>query len=141
MYLAVEIAIFVACVAIVCFVPVAIFTLFRIHQATERLLCLVEQLRQESKTLISGINATVEKVRALAQLAEDQWFEVEKIIGIARDWAQRADHVVDEIGSIVEPPLSAVSRRASLARIGFKAFLQTLRSRSREEENRRGENV
>ena len=57
--------------------------------------------------------------------------EVEGIIDTARHWSERADHLVEEIGAAVEPPIFAATRGIRLLRRGLEVFAQVLLNRKR----------
>ena len=76
MYTAVQVAIFVACVAFVFCVPFALLGFYRLHKTTEHLLRVVKEVREELKPLVRTTNTTVEKLHALTVMAQDQWHEI-----------------------------------------------------------------
>ncbi len=128
MSLALQIVLFIACIAFIIAEPVVIVALFRLHALTEQLLHDVNQLREEFQPLIRTMGATVERLHALSAAAQQEWREVERIVQTVRSWSDRGDALVEQIASLVEPPLYAVSRRVDLWRVGLKAFLEHLLS-------------
>jgi uncharacterized protein YoxC len=128
MSIALEVALFIACIAFIILVPVIILTLYRIHQVTERLLHVVEGFREETKPLIRSMSATADRLHAVSIAAQDQLHEVDKIVRMVRDWSKRVDRLVGEIGSVVEPPIFAASHRFGLLWAGMRTFVETFLS-------------
>ena len=79
----------------------------------------LEVLVQHSHELISDVTEVSRKVT-------QQVDEVETVVRTVRQWTERIDHVVEEVGSAIEPPIFTAVRNLNLFRRGTAAFLQAL---------------
>src|ERR1051326_6100492 len=141
MTLAMEIAVFIACIAFIIWVPVIIVALYRMHAIAARMLHVIEKFREECKPMVQKMDAATERLNLLSVLAQNQWHEVEKIVHTARHWSERADRFVEEVGSIVEPPVFSVGYKLNLMRAGVKTFFQTLLSGNQQHKEEEKEKI
>jgi hypothetical protein len=127
---ALQAALYVASLAIVVSVPILVGTLLRFRKQLERVVGAVEELGAEMKPLAQEARLVVDGLRDLSGRAQEQWTEVEGIIDTARHWTERADHLMDEIGSAVGPPIFAATHGIRLLRRGLGVFAQVLLNRN-----------
>jgi hypothetical protein len=91
--------------------------------------------------MVQKMDAAAERLNLLSVLAQNQWHEVEKIVHTARQWSERADRFVEEVGSIVEPPVFSVGYKLNLMRAGVKTFFQTLLSGNQQHKEEEKEKI
>jgi len=125
-----QLALFVASLAIVVSVLVLVSALFRFRGQLERLVGAVEELKAEMKPLAHETRAVVRQLHDLTGRAQAQWMEVEGIVGTARHWSERANHLVDQIGAVVEPPVFAATHGIRRLWSGLDVFLRVLLDRN-----------
>ena len=117
---ALQIALFAASVAIALFVfmmiPLSILLYRRAIDFSRQL----EELNTELKGLVHDSRRMVQNISSVTIHVNEQLEELDGIVGIIRKWSERADHVIEEVGTTVEEPLLKATRRI----IGF---FQTLR--------------
>jgi len=109
---ALQVVLYVVSAAIVVFVAVAIPLLFRLHRQLERVVVTIEGIERETKPLARETRELVDELRGLSG---------------------KANRLVDEVGSVVEPPLLASSLGFRLVRTGVKAFVRALWNGAREQ--------
>lgn len=123
---ALQVALFAASVAVVllvvCAIPLAVLVLRRV----DRLIHIVEELRTNAEVTMHDGRELMWQVNELSKRVTRQMDEVDQIVCIARQWTERADRLVDGVGSIVEPPVMALAQGSRLARVGLTAFLKAL---------------
>jgi hypothetical protein len=56
--------------------------------------------------------------------------EVSRVVQTTRQWADRVDQLVNEVGSAIEPPVHSLVRNMNLFRTGIATFLQFLSHRN-----------
>jgi hypothetical protein len=109
---ALQVVLYVVSAAIVAFVALVIPLLYRLQRQLERAVSSLEGIEKETKPLVRETRELVEELRGLSG---------------------RASRLVDEVGSVVEPPLLASSMGFRLVRTGMKAFVRALWSGAREQ--------
>ena len=127
---ALEVALFAAAVAIVVstavLVPLALMTWQRLN----RLAHIAEELRTALQVLMHDSRELMWSVNELSKRVTREMDDVDEMVCTVKQWAARTDRLVNAVGSIVEPPIFALASGARLARVGVKAFLQSLFHRS-----------
>jgi uncharacterized protein YoxC len=129
---ALQAALYVGSAAIIALSAVLIVLLLQIGRQIERVVQAVEELKAEVSPLARETRVVMEGLRDLSGRVQGQWTEVETIIDTARSWAERANHLVEEIGSVVEPPIFAASRRIHILRKGLETFVRALTHRNQQ---------
>lgn len=104
-----QVALYVASLAIVVWTVLLVGVLYRLLSKLERIVETVEQLNLE--------------IKPLAQEARDA-------VRSVHDLSERANHWVGEVGDAVEPPLFAATRSLRIVRSGVEAFLRVLLDRN-----------
>jgi mannitol-specific phosphotransferase system IIBC component len=112
---ALQVVLYVVSAAIVVFVVVAIPLLFRLQRQLERAVSSIEEIKTETKPLARETRELVDELRGLSG---------------------RASRIVDEVGSVVEPPLLASSMGFRLIRTGVKTFVRALWNGTREQQRK-----
>ena len=133
---ALQAALYAGSVAIIVLAAVLIVLLLQFRRQLERIVRAVEELKAEVNPLAQETRVVVERLRDLSGRVQEQWKEVEKIIYTARIWSQRANHLVDEIGSVVEPPIFAASRNIQILRAGLVTFVRALSNRKQQHQQK-----
>jgi len=133
---ALQAALYVGSVAIIVLVTVLIVLLLQFRRQIERIVRAVEDLKSEVTPLAQETRVVVENLRELSGRVQEQWKEVEKIIDTARIWSQRANHLVEGIGSVVEPPIFAASRNIQILRAGLATFVRALSNRKQQHQQK-----
>ena len=126
MTLALQIVLLIAALAFIalsaCLIPVAILA----HRRLERLSLAAEELKREMSDWLRDSREMVKSVDALTKQAQLQLDDVGQVTEIVRQWAVRADRLVDAAGSVIEPPVLSLARTANLVRTGMGTFLGAL---------------
>lgn len=105
-----------------CLVPIAFlvrYHLKRLAQTTERLESNVRVLVRDSRELVQNLNI-------LTKQASQQIEDVGKVAHIVHQWTARADHLANEVGSAIEPPVISVVQNVKRIRAGVAMFLRVL---------------
>jgi len=127
---ALQVVLFVACITFVvlalCIIPVA----FHLRRKLEQLVVTVGQLKDKLEALVEDSHTMVRNVTELSKRANQQLDEVSRVVQTARGWSDRADKLVNEIGSVVEPPVHSLLRNLNLLQTGVATFLQFLSHRN-----------
>lgn len=126
-----QVALYVASLAIVAFVALLVGALLQFRKQLERGVAAFEELRAEIKPLAQETRVVMDRLRDLTGRAQEQWTEVEGIVDTARHWSERANRVVEEVGDAVEPPILAATRSIRVLRSGLETFVQVLLDRNR----------
>ena len=112
---ALQIALYLTALSIIAFVAIALPLLFRLQRRIDRMAAAVDEMRAE----------TVPLARETRELVDD-----------LRGLSGRANRLVDEVGSVVEPPLLASSLGFRLIRTGVKTFVRALWNGKRDFESK-----
>ena len=133
---ALQAALYVGSVAIVVLVSVLTILLLQFRTQMERVVRAVEEIKAEVNPLVQEMRVVVERLRNLSGRVQGQWMEVERIIDTARTWSQRANHLVEGIGSVVEPPIFAASRSIYVLRRGLETFARAFLKRKQQHQQK-----
>jgi uncharacterized protein YoxC len=123
---ALQVALFLASLAIIalvaCLVPIA----FSVWRRLERLSLTAEQLKANVDGLVHDSREMVRSVNGLATRANQQMDEAAEVVQTVQQWTKRADRLVNEVGAAIEPPVFSLLRNMNLLRTGATTFLQAL---------------
>lgn len=123
---ALEVALIAASVAVVVSAVVMVPLAILIWRRLDRLANLAEELRTAVQVVVHDGRELMWTVSELSKRVTRQMDDVDQVVCTARQWTERADRLVNAVGSIVEPPVFALAAGTKLARVGVKAFLQSL---------------
>ena len=127
---ALQVALFVASLTFIvlalCIIPVA----FHLRRKLEQLMTTAADLKEKLQVLVEDSHEMVRNVTQLSKRANQQLDDVSQVVQTARQWTERADKIVNEIGSAVEPPVHSLVRNMNLFRTGIATFLQFLSHRN-----------
>jgi uncharacterized protein YoxC len=126
MSIALQVALFLASLAITvlvaCLVPMA----FLMRSHLNRLVCTAEQSKSDMQALVHDSHELIRTITELSKRASQQLDEVDQVVATVREWTERADHFVNEVGSVVEPPVFTIVRNMNLLRTGVTGFVHAL---------------
>jgi|ERR1039458_7588745 uncharacterized protein YoxC len=127
---ALQVVLFVASLTFIvlalCIIPVA----FHLRRKLEQLVSTAADLKEKLQVLVEDSHEMVRNVTQLSKRANQQLDDVSQVVQTARQWTERADKIVNEIGSAVEPPVHSLVRNMNLFRTGIATFLQFLSHRN-----------
>ena len=102
---ALQVALFLACMAVVCLVSLLIPLLILFYLQFKRIARQMDEVKSDLEEMIKDSRTMVQNISRLSIHANQQLDELDKIIGVARKWSKQADYFVEEIGSAVELPV------------------------------------
>lgn len=108
----------VACVA--CLVPLA----FRTRQQVEQIVHHLDELKVKATMLADESQELAENLNTLCRRANEQMDDISEVVHTVRHWSERADRIVEEVGSALEPPVFSLARNMNLLRTGVSTFIQ-----------------
>jgi len=109
-------------VLVACLVPV----LFLARRQLKQLVLTAENMKIALESLIFDSRELVRNVRLLSERANLHLDNVGRMVDTVHQWTERADRLVDELGSVVEPPVLSLVRNMNLLRMGVTTFFQRL---------------
>jgi uncharacterized protein YoxC len=133
MAMALQIALFLASVAIVIFVALCIPAMIQLRKHAERMSQTLAELKAEITALVQDSRTLLRSVNELSTRANQQCDDVERVIRTVRGWTDRVEHVVEEVGSVLEPPILTVARNAQIIRKGVAKFFETFLNRNHQQ--------
>jgi uncharacterized protein YoxC len=111
---ALQIALFLACMAVVCLVllliPLSILFYLQVRRITRQM----DEVKSDLKEIIKDSQTMVQNISRLSTHANQHLDEFDKIVGIARKWSEQVDCFVGEVGSAVELPVLKALRTVNL---------------------------
>jgi uncharacterized protein YoxC len=119
-----QVALFLAALAFIVLVACLIPLAFQARRRLEHLAVSAEQLKANVELLVQDSRELVRNVNELEQQVSRQMDDVGQVVGTVRRWTERADRLVEEVGSVIEPPVFAWVRNVNLFRLGATTFLQ-----------------
>ena len=125
-----QIALFLASVAVVIFVAFCIPAILQLRKHAARMAQTLAELKSEVSLLVQDSRKMLQNVNELSTRAHQQCDEVERVIQTVRGWTERADRVVEEVGSVLEPPLLTAARNAQIFRKGIAKFFEAFLNRN-----------
>jgi uncharacterized protein YoxC len=125
-----QIALFLASVAVVIFVAFCVPAMLQLRKHAERMSQTLAELKAEISVLVQESRTLLRSVNELSTRANQQCDDVEHVIQTVRGWTERVDRVVDEVGTILEPPLLMAARNAQIFRKGVAKFFETFLNRN-----------
>jgi uncharacterized protein YoxC len=125
-----QIALFLASVAVVIFVAFCIPAILQLRKHAARMAQTMEELKAEVSVLVQDSRKLLYSVNELSTRANQQCDDIEQVIQTVRNWTGRVDRVVEEVGTILEPPLLTAARNAQIFRKGIAKFFETFLNRN-----------
>lgn len=130
MSIVLQVALFLASISIVVFVACCLPALFQLRKSAIRMTQTLEELKAEVSLLVQDGRKVLHNVDDLSTRAHQQWDDVERVVQTVRGWTERADRVVEEVGTILEPPILTAVRNAIVFRKGIAKFFETFWNRN-----------
>jgi uncharacterized protein YoxC len=123
---ALQVAMFVACASLTVLVACVLPIVFQARRRLRRLLLAVEQFKAELDPLVGETRELVQSVHNLGKQANRQLGDLHNVVRTVGNWAERADDLVNEVGSAIEPPVLTAVRNISIVRAGMNGFMRVL---------------
>jgi ABC-type transporter Mla subunit MlaD len=121
-----QVALFLASAGIVALVVCLVPILLQVRRQLELLVRTAEQLKANLDLLVHDTRDLVHNVNELTRQANEQMEDVAHVVGHVRQWSDRADRLINEVGLAIEPPVFSFVRNLNLFRTGLSVFLETL---------------
>jgi uncharacterized protein YoxC len=134
-----QIALFLASVAIVVFVACCIPAMLQLRIHAAKMAQTLGELKAEVSLLVHDAHKLLQNVNDLSARVHQQCDEVERVIETVRGWTERADRVVEEVGSVLEPPIFTAARNAHILRKGIAKFFEIFLNRTHHEPQNKSE--
>jgi uncharacterized protein YoxC len=124
-----QIALSLASVAIVVFVAFCIPAVLQLRRQAAQVAQTLAELKAEVSLLIQDSRRLLHNVNELSTRAHQQFDDVEHVIQAVHGWTDRVDRVVEEVGTVLEPPILTAARNAQILRKGIAKFFETFLNR------------
>jgi uncharacterized protein YoxC len=123
---ALQIALFVTCVAVVLFLLSLIPLSILLYRCASRVARQLEEVKPDLMKLIQDSRAIVENVHLLSSRANQQLDEVGKVVRFVRGWSERIDHAVEEVTTLVETPAAKIARSIRMLHKTWRLIVSAL---------------
>ncbi len=134
-----QIALFLASVAVVVFVVLVIAVLLALRKQAALAVRQLEEVKSDVKLLVQDSRTLLQNVNTLTTRANQQMDDVDKVVRTVRGWSERANRIVEEVGAAVEPPLFSAVRNIGIVRKGVAIFMDALLRRNHHTEEKQEE--
>jgi hypothetical protein len=104
------IAVLAACVCIVCITGLLIVVALHLRARADSIDRSVTQLKGELSDLIQESREGVKEMRQAAARVAMPLEDIGHITRTARGWSDRADRLIDAVGTIAEPPVFLIAK-------------------------------
>lgn len=126
MTMALQVALFLASITFsllaACLVPIA----FQMRRQLNRLALSAEHLEANVALLVQDSREMVRSVNEITRRAQPPVDDAARVLRLARQWTERADRLVDEVGSVIEPPVYSLVRSLGLFGEGASTFIRAV---------------
>ena len=126
MSVALQVALFLASVAVVVFVSFVIPVVVCLSKYAARATRELEALKSDVNLLVHDSRHTLQNVNDLTSRAHRQLDEVDKVVRSARAWSDRAGRIVDGVGDVVDAPIFTAARVISIIHKGVSRIFEVL---------------
>jgi hypothetical protein len=89
-------------------------------------LIATEGMKLELDPLVVEVRDLVGRVHTVGTQAHEQLQELHNVVRTVTNWAERADHLVNEVGSAIEPPVLTATRTVNIVCAGMNGFVRVL---------------
>lgn len=117
---------------VVCLIPMVFFVRRKLTEAV----LATEKLQTDIQILVQDSRQLVQNVDAIAKRVNEQIDDASLVVHTAVQWTERVNRLVEAVGSIVEPPILGIARKANLFRLGLSMFMQVLLSKRSNNHNK-----
>jgi len=121
-----QVALFLASIAVIILAAWIIFISFAARTVLKKLSCTAEEVKADLEVLVQHSHELISNVTEVSRRVSQQVDEVETVVRTVRQWTERVDRIVEEVGSAIEPPVFTAVRRVNIFRKGAGAFLRAL---------------
>jgi uncharacterized protein YoxC len=104
------IAVLVACLSIVIVAVVLVVTAVHFRTRMDSMEKNISQATTDLSVLIQETRGLVKEMQQVTARLSKPIDDVEHMTRTARGWTDRADHVIDAVGTVAEPPLLFLSK-------------------------------
>ena len=129
---ALQVALFLACMAVVCLVSVLIPLSILLYLQVKRIARQMDEVKSDLEEMIRDSRTMVQNISRLSAHANQQLDELDKIVGVARKWSEHADYLVEEVGSAIELPVLKALRTIKMLRKTWGFIVDALVGRSQQ---------
>jgi len=133
---ALQVALFLACMSILCLVSVLIPLLILFYLQVKRIARQMDEVKSDLEEMIEDSRTMIQNISRLSTHANQQLDELDKIVGIARRWLEQADYLVEEVGSAVELPVLKALRTIKMLRKTWEFIVDALVGRSQQTDHK-----
>jgi uncharacterized protein YoxC len=131
-----QVALFLACVAVVLFVLLLIPLSILLYRRASNLARQLEELNTDLKELIQDSRTMVQSINSVSTHVNKQLDELDNVVGIVRGLSERANHVAEEISVVIKAPVLEVTRTLKMLRHIWRLFAGVLGEDSRQTDHR-----
>ena len=126
MSIALQVALFLASLAIIVLVACVIPLGLQTRRTSEQMLRCVNEFKSDAHYVKQQTEELIRNLNELSRRANEQMDDISQVVRTTRQWTERADRLVNEVGSAIEPPVFSLVRNVNLLRTGVSRFLQVL---------------
>lgn len=123
---ALQVVLFLMCVAIALFVFMMIPLSILLYRRAIGFSRQLGELNTELKGLIQDSRTMFQNISSVTIHVNKQLDELDGIAGVIRKWSERADQVVEEVGSVVTVPVLRIAHTIKLLRNTWKLFTDAI---------------
>jgi hypothetical protein len=122
----VQVALTLALLAIVVFLACVLPLAFRASRRVARLADAAERMRDDVQRLVQDSRELVRQATEVCIRTGEQLDDGRAVVQAGRRRTEKADRLVEGVGSVVEPPVFFAARTMNRCRAGLGAFLGAL---------------
>jgi len=128
---ALQVALLLACVAVVLFVAIVTPLFVLLYGSARSVVRQIEELKADLKPILQDSRVMMQNVNLLAIRANQQLDELDQIVRVFRGWSECADQVLGEITAAVEMPIVKLARTMKTLRQFWRFIMEALFGSSR----------
>ncbi len=110
MGMALQIALFLACVSVVVLVATLIPVILGLRKRLADAARELAELKTDVRLLVQDSRTMVQNVNKLTTQAQRQMDEVDQLLRLFRGWSERANRLVHQAGDLIEGPIFTGAR-------------------------------
>ena len=110
MELALQLAFFLAAIAVIIAIAVLVPAFLGLRKQFARAACELAELKTDVKLLVQDSRTMVQNVNKLTTQAQQQIDDVDQSLRVLRGWLDRADRLVHQAGDLIEGPIFTGAR-------------------------------
>ena len=111
---ALQVALFLASVAVFCLVLLLIPLSILFYLQIKRIARQMDEAKSDLKAMIQDFRTMIQDISRLSTHANQQLDELDKIVGMAGKWSEQADYFVEEVGLMVKLPVLKAFRTVKM---------------------------